>query len=178
MPRGVCPRAAGVTTDRPPTHEELAAERALQPRPSADSSSSLGSALARFLYPKPARRTIGGIFSWWERRRLAFTAMISAGGAVSLGSHGLLTWLEGGAIEFPPLFGVLGMLALANACYTLGPLTEAALHRIWGRDVLPVGPHLFRAGLALSFGIAFLLPMLGVGARLALLVVRTLLGGG
>jgi len=144
----------------------------------AGRSGSLGSALARFLYPKPARRTIGGIFKWWEKRRLAFTAMISAGGAVSLGSHGLLTWLEGGAIEFPPALGVLGMLLLANACYTLGPLTEATLHRIWGRDVLPVGPHLFRAGLALSVGISFLIPMLGAGVRLGLLVVRTLFGAG
>lgn len=167
-----------MSTDRPSTHEDLTAERALKSRLTADRPGSLGSALARFLYPKPARRTIGGIFGWWERRRLAFTAMISAGGAVSLGAHGLLTWLEGGAIQFPPLFGVLGMLLLANACYTLGPLTEAALHRIWGRDVLPVGPHLFRAGLALSVGISFLLPMLGAGVRLGLLVVRTLLGGG
>ena len=140
-------------------------------------SGSLGSALADFLYPRPARRTIGGIFKWWEKRRLAFTAMISAGGAISLGSHGLLTWLEGGAIQFPPVFGVLGMLLLANACYTLGPLTEATLHKIWGRDVLPVGPHLFRAGLTLSLGIAFLLPMLGAGLRLGFLVFRALFGG-
>ncbi len=167
-----------MTTDRPSTHEYLTAERALEARLSPDRPDSLGSALARFLYPKPARRTIGGIFSWWERRRFAFTAIISAGGAVSLGSHGLLTWLEGGAIQFPPVLGVLGMLVLANACYTLGPLTEAVLHRIWGRDVLPVGPHLFRAGLALSVGISFLLPMLGAGVRLGILVVRTLLGGG
>ena len=139
---------------------------------------SPGAALARFLYPKPAKRTFGGIFKWWEKRRLAFSAMISAGGALSLGSHGLLTWLEGGAIEFPPALGIVGMLLLANACYTLGPLTEAALHRIWGRDVLPVGPHLFRAGLALSFGICFLIPMLGAGVRLALLAFRTLLGAG
>ena len=144
----------------------------------SDRPTSPGSALARFLYPKPAKRTVGAIFKWWEKRRLAYTAMISAGGAVSLGSHGLLTWLEGGAIEFPPALGVLGMLLLANACYTLGPLTEAALHKIWGRDVLPVGPHLFRAGLTLSLGIAFLLPMLGAGVRLALLVFRTLLGAG
>lgn len=167
-----------MTTDRPSTHEDLTAERALEARLSPDRPGSFGSALARFLYPKPARRTIGGVFSWWERRRFAFTAIISAGGAVSLGSHGLLTWLEGGGIQFPPVLGVLGMLLLANACYTLGPLTEAALHRIWGRDVLPVGPHLFRAGLALSVGISFLLPMLGAGVRLGILVVRTLLGGG
>jgi len=167
-----------VPTDRPSTREDLSATRALEVRMTAGRSGSLGSALARFLYPKPARRTIGGIFKWWEKRRLAFTAMISAGGAVSLGSHGLLTWLEGGAIEFPPALGVLGMLLLANACYTLGPLTEATLHRIWGRDVLPVGPHLFRAGLALSVGISFLIPMLGAGVRLGLLVVRTLFGAG
>ena len=167
-----------MSTDHSSTPEDLTASRALEARLTEGGSGSLGSALARFLYPKPAKRTVGSIFRWWERRRLAFTAMISAGGAVSLGSHGLLTWLEGGAIEFPPLFGVLGMLALANACYTLGPLTEALLHKIWGKDVLPVGPHLFRAGLALSVGIAFLLPMLGAGVRLGLLVLRTLLGGG
>ena len=165
-------------TDHPSPPEDLATARAPEAPLAVGRSNSLGSALARFLYPKPARRSIGGIFRWWEKRRLAFTAMISAGGAVSLGSHGLLTWLEGGAIEFPPAFGVFGMLLLANACYTLGPLTEATLHRIWGRDVLPVGPHLFRAGLALSLGISFLLPMLGAGVRMGLLVVRTLFGGG
>ena len=160
------------------TLEDLPAARDVEVPLAGGRPTSPGSALARFLYPKPARRTVGGIFKWWEKRRLAFTAMISAGGAVSLGSHGLLTWLEGGAIEFPPLLGVAGMLLLANACYTLGPLTEATLHRIWGRGVLPVGPHLFRAGLALSFGISFLIPMLGAGVRLALLVFRTLLGAG
>ena len=139
---------------------------------------SLGSALARFLYPKPAKRTLGGIFKWWEKRRIAFNAMIGAGGAVSLGSHGLLTWLEGGAIEFPPAFGMLGMLLLANACYTLGPLTEAALHGIWGRDVLPVGPHLFRAGLALSVGITLVLPMLAFGVRAAVVLIRSVFGLG
>ncbi len=163
--------------DRTPL-EDLPAHRGAEVPPVGGRSGSLGSALARFLYPQPARRSIGGIFKWWEKRRLAFTAMISAGAAVSLGSHGLLTWLEGGAIEFPPVFGVLAMLLLANACYTLGPLTEATLHRIWGRDVLPVGPHLFRAGLALSVGISFLIPMLGAGVRLGLLVLRTLFGAG
>lgn len=165
-------------TADPSTHEDLTSTRAMEERLVSGRPNSPGSALARFLYPKPAKRSVGAIFKWWEKRRLAYTAMISAGDAVSLGSHGLLTWLEGGAIEVPPIFGVFGMLLLANACYTLGPLTEAALHKIWARDVLPVGPHLFRAGLALSVGIAFLIPMLGVGVRLALLVLRTLLGAG
>lgn len=31
------------------------------------------SPLVRFLYPAPARRTVGGIFKWWEKRRYSST---------------------------------------------------------------------------------------------------------
>ncbi len=144
--------------------------------PATGSNRSLGSKLARFLYPRPARRSVGGIFKWWERRRLAFSLIVGAGGGASLLAHGALGWLEGDdPILLPALFW---LLAVANVCYTLGPVTESILHRIWGRDVLPVGPHLFRAGLALSVGVTFLLPMLLFGVRAAVTLVRSVLGVG
>ncbi len=86
-----------------------------------------------------------------------------------------MNWLQGFpvSLEWRPLIPVL---LVVNACYTLGPLTEALLHKIWGRDVLPVGPHLLRAGLALSVGISFVLPMLFFGVRLVIALVTGLLG--
>lgn len=140
-------------------------------------ASSLGARLGRFLYPAPAKRTVGGIFRWWERRRLSFNLIVGSGSTVSLLVHGTMNWLQGFSVSFAwaPL---IAALLVANACYTLGPLTESLLHRIWGRDVLPVGPHLLRAGLALSVGVTFVLPMLAFGVRLAVALVTGIVGGG
>lgn len=41
----------------------------------------------------------------------------------------------------------------ANACYTFGFALEALLQRIWGDDVAPVGPTLWRHGLVFSVGL-------------------------
>ncbi len=144
--------------------------------PSTGSNRSPSSKLARFLYPRPARRSVGAIFKWWERRRLPFSLIVGAGGGASLLAHGALGWLEGNDPFLLPV--LVWLLVVANVCYTLGPVTESILHRIWGREVLPVGPHLFRAGLALSVGVTFLLPMLAFGVRLAVTLVRSVLGVG
>lgn len=64
-------------------------------------------------------------------------------------------WLfsDPGFVPWQPIvaFGVL-----ANVCYSLGPLVELSIQRLWGRTVLPVGPSLFRMGLTFSVGLAFL----------------------
>ncbi len=93
-------------------------------------------------------------------------------------AHGLVNWLQGfpASLTWPPLIPALILVLVVNACYTLGPLTEALFHKIWGRNVLPVGPHLLRAGLAMSVGITFVLPMLFLGVRLAVALVTGLLG--
>lgn len=132
-----------------------------------------GSRLADFLYPTPAKRTVGAIFAWWERRRLAFNAIISAGGAVSLSGLGLLAALHGEPIALrEAAVPVFVFLLAANACYTLGPIVESLVHKLWRREVLPVGPLLFRAGLTFSVGLTLVLPMILLGFQLVVWVLR------
>ena len=143
--------------------------------PGAADSLSLGARIGRFLYPSPAPRSVGGIFRWWEKRRLAFNLIVGGGGAVSLGAHGILNGMQG-VTDSPQLIAIVPLLLVANLCYTLGPVTESALHKIAGRDVAAVGPHLLRAGLALSVGVSFLLPMLAAGVRTAIGVLAWAMG--
>ena len=51
---------------------------------------------------------------------------------------------------------------MANAFYFLGPLVELAIDKLWGREVLPTGPALFRMGLTFSVGLTFVPTMLMV----------------
>ena len=55
-----------------------------------------------------------------------------------------LEWLPGVVI-----FGVM-----ANICYCFGPTVEVLIDKIFGRQVLPTGPALYRAGLTFSVGLA------------------------
>jgi hypothetical protein len=41
----------------------------------------------------------------------------------------------------------------ANICYSFGFAIEALFERLWGQDVAPVGPTLFRHGLVFSVGL-------------------------
>ena len=119
------------------------------------------SRLADFLYPRPAKRGVGAIFKWWERRRLAYNAIVAAGGAITLTVGALGSLLFGNPITLGWLLTpVVPVLLAANACYTLGPIVESLAHKVWGREVLPVGPHLFRAGLIFSVGLTLVLPMI------------------
>lgn len=134
------------------------------------------SPLVDFLYPKPAGRSIGGIFRWWEKRRLAYNAIIAAGGAVSLSGLTLLALLHGESISPWSAAGpVAVVLFAANACYTLGPIVESLLHKLWGREVLPAGPLLFRAGLTFSVGLTLVLPMILLGFQLVIWVLRAMI---
>ena len=137
------------------------------------------SPLIRFLYPAPARRTAGGIFKWWESRRLAYNVIVGAGGALTMSIATVISQLVGQPMAVSELMApVIPIAIMANICYTLGPLTEWGLHRLWGREVQPVGPHLFRAGLILSAGATFLLPTLLMGFALVLWLVRGIFGIG
>ena len=44
----------------------------------------------------------------------------------------------------------------ANVCYSFGYLMEWLLDRLWGDEVAPVGPTLFRHGLVFSVGLTVL----------------------
>lgn len=117
------------------------------------------SALTEFLFPAPARRTVGSIVGWWESRRLKYNAIVGGAGVLSVGISTVIAHL-------PPLHTDVGLLppwqpivvfgVLANVCYFLGPAVEVAVEKLWGRQVLPVGPSLFRMGLTFSVGLAFL----------------------
>ena len=159
----------------PPSHAESSTAQDREPSAVSRPGSSIGARLARFLYPAPAKRSVGAIFKWWERRRLGFNLIVGAGGTISVVPHGMLTWFQGPNDPFL-LPVVFWLLVGANVCYTLGPLTESILHKFWGRDVLPVGPHLLRAGLALSVGVTFVLPMLALGVRLAVAFLSAIFG--
>lgn len=118
-------------------------------------------ALARLLFPLPAvRRSPSTILLWWERRRLTYNAIVGTTGLVSLATLRVLEWLPPHTQEMrvPWILVVVFGLA-ANACYTLGFLLEALFHQLWGDDVAPVGPTLFRHGLVFSVGLT-LLPIL------------------
>ena len=114
------------------------------------------STLVHFLYPAPAERRVGRIIKWWERRRLAYNAVL-AGSGIGTIFMALLT-LNPLPEVLQALPVALPFAIMANLCYTLGWMVESALHRIWGRSLRPVGPALFRAGLTLGVGVAFVIP--------------------
>jgi len=115
-------------------------------------------ALVRLLYPTPAERRAGAIIKWWEKRRLPFNLIVGASGMVTLGVNALVYGLPGGPVGFLGPVVVVGVLA--NVAYTLGSVVEVAVHRLWGRRVLPVGPILFRQGVLFSVGLTLVLPMI------------------
>ena len=116
------------------------------------------SLIGEVLFPLPAhRRTVMGILTWWESRRLVYNVVVGATGLVSLGIIGLISLVPPGVPKFfPPWQAILAYGALANVCYTFGPAIEIALQRLWKDRVLPVGPVLFRQGLSFSIGLTLL----------------------
>lgn len=114
------------------------------------------SALVRFLYPAPAERKVGRIIKWWEKRRLAYNAVLAGCGTGTI-FMALLT-LNPLSQVLQALPAILPFAVMANLCYTLGWMVESVLHRIWGRSLRPVGPALFRAGLTLAVGVTFVIP--------------------
>ena len=110
--------------------------------------------LTEFLFPAPARRSVGGIVRWWESRRLAYNVFVGGAGLVSLGVVNLVTLLSGVPALNGQWIGVALFGVMANVCYLLGPTVEIALQKLWGKKLLPVGPSLFRMGLTFSVGLA------------------------
>ena len=78
-------------------------------------------------------------------------------GLLSLGMMRVITWLPPDPHrDFVPAPLVLVFGIMANVCYTLGPVAEVMIEKIWGRKLLPTGPTLFRIGLTFSLGLALL----------------------
>ena len=113
-------------------------------------------AITQFLFPPPAERAPAAIFIWWEARRLGYNAIMGATGVFSLGIMAAIASMPPGTGALPPFPLVLFYAIVANMCYSLGPLAECALEMIWPRQLLPIGPTLFRMGLTFSVGLNFL----------------------
>ena len=114
------------------------------------------SALVHFLYPAPAERTVGKIVRWWEKRRLAYNAVLAGCGTGTI-LMALVT-LNPLSEVLQALPAIVPFAIMANLCYTLGWMVESVLHKIWGRGLRPVGPALFRAGLTLGVGVTLVIP--------------------
>ncbi len=119
-----------------------------------------GTWLADFLYPPAARsRSVTGIASWWIERWIPYNLTVLATGAVTTTILALLHALPPGidfwsqGILFP---GAAIWMVLANICYSLGPVTETLLQKLWGRKLFPAGPLLWRAGITLAVGVTLL----------------------
>lgn len=120
--------------------------------------------LTEFLFPAPARRKASAIFGWWEKRRLAYNAIVGTAGVTSLTIAGVLSWLPpmSDPIGFLPWQPIVAIGVLANLFYLLGPTFEIAIDKLFGREILPTGPVLYRMGLTFSVGLMFLPAMMSV----------------
>lgn len=118
-----------------------------------------GTFLADFLYPAPAERRIGAIIGWWEKRRLPYNLIVGATGLVPLAVGVLFTTLVASLQPVDMFRAAIWWGVIANLCYTLGPVAEIVLHKLFGRRLLPAGPLLFRAGVTVAVGVT-LLPLI------------------
>lgn len=115
-------------------------------------------ALTEFLFPAPARRSVTSIIGWWERRRLPYNLIVGAAGLVSTVTWTVFASLPplGSPPEPAMILGIVFFGVMANVCYCLGPTVEILVEKLWGREVLPTGPALYRMGLTFSVGLALL----------------------
>lgn len=135
-----------------------------------------GHALAEFLFPAPAPRRAGAILKWWEKRRLPYNLAVGATGLFTLG----YTWVLG-SLFFPSgatdagAFLILPLVygALANLCYSLGPIAEIAIEKVFRGRVLPTGPGLFRIGLTFSIGLTLFPALLMTIVWVVMVVANT-----
>ena len=136
------------------------------------------SALVEFLYPAPARRTALGIVSWWERRRLAYNALVGGTGLVTLSVITTLQLIPPfSSPGYPPWEAIVVYGIAANLGYSLGWIVELAADKLFGGALLPLGPVLHRMGLTFALGLT-LLPALVIGLVWIVAVIVTLFGPG
>ena len=132
-------------------------------------------ALGEFLFPAPARLTPGGIIKWWERRRLPYTLFVGSAGVLTLALSHLIVALPPSGEAVPLLWAPIAFFAvMANVCYLFGPVTEILVTKIWGDQLLPTGPVLYRIGLTFSVGLA-LLPTLIISVGWVVRIVAAIL---
>jgi hypothetical protein len=111
-------------------------------------------AFARLLFPvTDVRRAPATLLRWWETRRPAYNLIVGGAGVVTLAVLQVLSWLPPHLRFDPPLVLIVIYGICANICYSFGFALECLLQRIWGDDVAPVGPTLWRHGLTFSIGL-------------------------
>ena len=111
----------------------------------------------RLLFPVPdVRRSPATLLHWWESRRPTYNLIVGGTGLLTLATLRVLSWLPPHFEFDAPLALILAYGLLANACYSFGFALEALLQRLWGDDVAPVGPTLWRHGLVFSVGLTLL----------------------
>lgn len=114
-------------------------------------------ALTRLLFPLPAlRRSPEMLFAWWESRRVAYNAIVGGAGLVTIATLQFISFLPPHLPLMVPWQAVVAYGIAANVCYSFGYLMEWLLDRLWGDEVAPVGPTLFRHGLVFSVGLTVL----------------------
>ena len=125
------------------------------------------------LFPLAAEnRTTIGLLRWWESRRLAYNAIVGGAGIVTLGVVTVIASIPPG---LPMGFNWRPVVAygiLANLCYSVGWLLEAAAQSMWGPSCPKFGPALFRQGVAFSVGLTLLpIAVVSVGWVIRLMTV-------
>lgn len=116
--------------------------------------------LGDVLFPTAAqRRSTLSILSWWESRRGVFNLIVGGSGLFTLLVARLVSLIPPGVPFGIDWRVILAYGLLANVCYTFGWAAETAAQRLWGDRISPLGPALFRQGLAFSIGLT-LLPIL------------------
>jgi hypothetical protein len=110
------------------------------------------------LFPAAAtRRGTLSLLGWWESRRGLYNLAVGGTGLFVLIVIRLMAIIPPG-VPMPPEWirpvAVYGLLA--NVCYSFGWIAESVAQRVWGDRVRPLGPALFRQGLAFSVGLTML----------------------
>ena len=103
------------------------------------------------------RRSTLSLLGWWESRRGLFNLTVGGTGLLTLLVIRLIALIPPG-VPMPTgwLRPVIVYGILANVCYSFGWLAESVAQRVWGDKVRPLGPALFRQGLAFSVGLTAL----------------------
>ena len=107
--------------------------------------------------PAATRRGTLSLLAWWESRRGVFNLAVGGTGLAVLAIVRLISLIPPGVPMGPGVIRpVIAYGILANVCYTFGWAVESVAQRVWGDKVRPLGPVLFRQGLAFSVGLTML----------------------
>jgi hypothetical protein len=123
-------------------------------------------AVTRFFFtPVLETQSVFSVINWWESRRMVYNVAVGTVGLLSLAAMGLFAVLPPHAdniMFFWPAVLLYGVLA--NLCYSLGPLADLVIRRVWGERYAVIGPVLLRYGFEFSIGLSLLpIPVAALG---------------